>query len=71
MLLKCANIAIILSLRTSLTQTLPVFRSLVLTTAHPTLTMTREGTPQNFALWLVGRKKFAAKKKMWIVYVNL
>jgi hypothetical protein len=22
-----------------------------LTTAHPTLTMARDGTPQNFALW--------------------
>jgi hypothetical protein len=37
--------------------------------AHPTLTMSHEGTPQNFALWKGGTKQYVAIK-MPIPYVN-
>jgi hypothetical protein len=36
-----------------------VFRNLFLPTAHPTLTMDRESTPQNFALQKGGTKQYA------------
>jgi hypothetical protein len=39
-----------------------VFRNLPLPTAHPTLTMAHEGTPQNFTLLKGGKKQYVATK---------
>jgi hypothetical protein len=39
-----------------------VFHNLLLPTAHPTITMPHEGTPQNFALRKVGTKQYVATR---------
>jgi hypothetical protein len=44
------------------------FRNLFLSTAHPTLTMARDGTP-HVALRKGGTKQYETTK-MWILYIN-
>jgi len=48
-----------------------VFRNFLLPTAHPTLTVTREGTPQNFALRLGGTKQYVTTKNAYPMFKPL